>query len=305
MSKKILFFGNERLATGVTTLAPALRGLIGAGYEVAAIVVAQNDIGKSRNARRLEVAEVAAEYDIPLISPGDLNQAKDELAAYGARTAVLIAYGKIVPPAVLEVFPAGIINIHPSLLPLHRGSAPIESAILNDEPETGVSLMRLSEKMDAGPVYAREQIALDGTETKQALADRLAAIGTDMLLGQLPGILDGSSRPVPQEESAATYDAHISKEDGVIDWSKPAARLEREVRAYGLWPRSRTLIGTTDVIITVARAAPGSGEPGSLRIEGKHLSVACGEGLLAIDMLIPVGKREMPAAAFLAGYKSL
>ncbi len=305
MSKTILFFGNERLATGVSTTAPALRGLIAAGYRIAAVVVAQNDTGKSRKARPLEVADVAAGQNIPLLSPADLKQAKDELAAYGADMAVLIAYGKIVPPEVLEIFPAGIVNIHPSLLPLHRGSAPLEGAILSGSPETGVSLMKLSEKMDAGPVYKKSIVTLDGTETKQALADKLAAIGTDMLLERLPGILDGSAQSTPQDEAGATYDAHIDKSDGMIDWSKPAVRLEREIRAYAGWPRSRTTIGTSDVIITAAHAAEGSGEPGSLRIEGKILGVYCGEGLLLVDSLIPAGKREMPAAAFLAGYKSL
>lgn len=305
MSKKILFFGNERLATGVTTAAPTLRGLIGAGYEIPAIVVAQNDTGKSRNARELEVAGVAAEHGIPLLSPADLKQARDELAAYGAQAAVLIAYGKIIPPEVLDIFPAGIVNIHPSLLPLHRGSTPIEAAMLDGAAETGVSLMRLSEKMDAGPLYAREKVSLNGEESKQALAGELAAIGTTILLEHLPAILDGSAQAAPQDETGATYDAHITKADGIIDWSKQAARLEREIRAYAGWPRSRARLGGTDAIITAAHTADGSGTPGELRIERKELAVYCGEGLLVIDTLVPAGKREMPAAAFLAGYKSL
>ncbi len=303
MSKKILFFGNERLATGVTTTAPALRALIDNDYEVAAVVVAQNDIGKSRKARPLEVAEVAKDHKIPVLSPANLKKAKDELAAYGAEAAVLIAYGKIVPPEVLGIFPAG--NIHPSLLPLHRGSAPIESAILSGEQETGVSLMKLSEKMDAGPLYAAKTAILKGTETKQELADTFGSIGTDMLLGHLPDILDSSSEPLPQDEITAAYDAHISKADGIIDWSKPAARLKRETRAYAGWPRSRATLGTTDVIITAAHVTEGSGNPGDLQIEGKQLGVYCGEGVLVIDSLIPIGKKEMPAAAFLAGYKLL
>lgn len=305
MSQKILFFGNERLATGVSTTAPTLQALIGAGYEVAAVVVAQNDIGKSRKTRLLEVAEIARHHGIPLLAPADLNQAKDELAAYGARIAVLIAYGKIVPPEVLAIFPAGIVNIHPSLLPLHRGSTPLESVILAGARETGVSLMRLSEKMDAGPVYARQTVPLNGGETKQGLADNLSTLGTAMLLQQLPAILEGSTEPTPQDEANATYDAHITKADGVIDWSKPAAQLEREIRAYGGWPRSRTTLGSTDVIITAAQAAGGSGAIGNLEIHGRELGVYCGEGLLTISSLIPAGKREMPAEAFLAGYKSL
>ena len=305
MSKKILFFGNERLATGVTTTAPALQGLIANGYEVAAVVVAQNDMGKSRKARSLEVANIAQEHNIPLLSPADLRKAKDELVGYGAQAAVLIAYGKIVPPEVLNIFPAGIVNIHPSLLPLHRGSAPLEGAILSGAPETGVSLMKLSQKMDAGPVYTRKTVPLNGAEAKQALADMLATIGTDILLEQLPGILDASAESIPQDDTSATYDAHISKSDGSIDWSKSAVQLEREIRAYAGWPRSRTTIGTTDAIVTAAHIAEGLGEPGQLQIEDKQLGVYCGNGLLIIDSLIPIGKREMPAAAFLAGYTSL
>lgn len=305
MSKTILFFGNERLATGVSTDAPALRKLIAAGYKVAAVIVAQNDIGRSRKARPLEVAEVAAEHDIPLLSPADLGDARDELAAYGAQAAVLIAYGKIVPPEVLSIFPAGIVNIHPSLLPLHRGSTPLEGAILSGAAQTGVSLMRLSEKMDAGPIYGRQTVPLQGTETKQDLADRLSDIGAEMLLDHLPAILDGSAQAVPQDEAAATYDAHITKADGLIDWSKPAVQLEREIRAYAGWPRSRTTLGATDVIITGAKAAEDSGEAGQVQIQSKRLRVYCGKGSLEVDKLIPAGKREMPAAAFLAGYKAL
>jgi methionyl-tRNA formyltransferase len=208
MSKTILFFGNERLATGVSTSSPALRALIGNGYEVAAVVVAQNDPGRSRQARELEVSSVAAEHGIPLLSPSDLLKAKDELAGYGAQAAVLIAYGKIVPPEVLDIFPAGIINVHPSLLPLHRGSTPIESVILGGADETGVSLMKLAQKMDAGPIYDRVRIRLGGDETKQSLADNLSAMGTDLLLKYLPGILDGAPEPAPepQDEALATLD---------------------------------------------------------------------------------------------------
>lgn len=317
MSNKILFFGNERLATGVGTTAPALRALIEAGYEVAALVVAQNESGRSRRPRPLEVASVAAEHGIPLLAPDNLADARDELAAYGAEAAVLIAYGKIVPPELLSLFPRGIINVHPSLLPLHRGSTPIETAILEGATETGVSLMKLIEKMDAGPVFEQVKLPLAGNETKPELADRLSVMGAELLMKHLPGILDGSAaEPVPQDDSAATFDPHIAKTDGTIDWSKPPERLEREIRAYAGWPRSRTNLGLTGVIITAGRAAEAAQDdgdsqdsgtqetPGTLRIDGKQLAVRCGQGgLLIIDRLIPDGKREMPAEAFLAGYR--
>ncbi|HZL07718.1 MAG TPA: methionyl-tRNA formyltransferase [Candidatus Dormibacteraeota bacterium] len=303
MSKKILFFGNERLATGVHSGVSTLQALLTSGYEVAAIVVAQAETAKSRKERQLEVSVIAAQYNIPLLSPADLLEARGQLAGFGAEAAVLIAYGKIVPSAILDLFPRGIINIHPSLLPLHRGPTPIENAILNGDTQTGVSLMRLSAHMDTGPVYAQQVVHLKGDETKQGLANQLSAIGVDMVLEYLPKVLDGSAQPKPQDETGATYDHLIHKTDGQLDWTKPAARLEREVRAYAGWPRSRARLGSTDVIITGSRVQKGRGEPGAPIIDSRQLGVGCGENILVIDSLIPAGKKEMSGAAFLAGYK--
>lgn len=303
MSSKILFFGNERLATAVTTSAPTLRALIDAGYEIGAVVVAQNPLGKSRSARELEVETIARDYNTTLLSPADLREAKDELLAYGAELGVLIAYGKIIPSEILEIFPKGIINVHPSLLPLHRGSAPIESVMLEGAGQTGVSLMKLASKMDTGPVHAQQKVELTGQETKQELADRLSVIGAQMVIETLPKILDGTATPEPQDESLATYDKHISKEDSVLDWSKPASRLEREIRAYAGWPRSRTTIGSVEVIITGAHISDDSGQPGAPLSDTKQLGFYTAEKALIIDSLIPAGKKEMSAQAFLAGYR--
>lgn len=302
-SKTILFFGNERLATGVTTAAPTLRGLIEAGYDVAAVVIAQNPNDKSRSSRQIEIAEMAAAHKIPVVRPHDLLEAKHELATYKAEAAVLIAYGKLIPQPIIDLFPKGIINIHPSLLPLHRGSTPLESVILEGASQTGVSLMKLVAEMDAGPVYAQRKIALGGHETKQELADKLSLIGSKMVLKHLPAILDGSRKPKPQDESAATEDAHITKADSLLDWNKPAARLEREIRAYSGWPRSRSNIGWTKVVVTAARVIEGQGLIGNLYIQNKQLGVYTSQGILIIETLIPVGKKEMSGQAFLAGYK--
>jgi methionyl-tRNA formyltransferase len=302
-SKKILFFGNERLSTGVYSTVSTLQALIADGYQVAAVVVAQRPAGKSRRQRQLEVSVIAEQYGIPLLAPVDLSAARPELAEFGAEAAVLIAYGRIVPQAVLDLFPRGIVNVHPSLLPLHRGSAPIENVILSGARETGVSLMRLTAKMDAGPLYDQQAIALNGDETKQNLADQLGAIGVDMVLQYLPKILDGSAAPTPQNDSAATYDHMITKADGRIDWHKPAIRLEREVRAYNGWPRSQARLGTTEVIITSAHTEKASGQPGTLKTQDRQLGIYCGQGMLVIDSLVPAGKQEMSAAAFLAGYR--
>jgi len=304
MSKKILFFGNERLATGVHSGVSTLQALLTSGYDVAAIVVAQAETSKSRSQRQLEVSVIAAQYDIPLLSPSDLAAASGQLAGFGAEAAVLIAYGKIVPPAILDLFPRGIINIHPSLLPLHRGPTPIENAILGGDSRTGVSLMGLSAEMDTGPIYAQQTVALEGGETKQGLANQLSAIGVDLVLEYLPKVLDGSAEPKPQAGTGATYDHLIHKTDGQVDWTKPAARLEREVRAYAGWPRSHAKLGSTEVIITQAHVQKGQGEPGTPQADSPgQLAIACGQNILVIDSLVPAGKKEMSGAAFLAGHK--
>jgi methionyl-tRNA formyltransferase len=298
----LVFFGNERIATGVTTNVPVLQALVAAGYRVAAVVVSQSDPAQSRKARTLEVAMVAQQLGIPLLSPAKLTDIKDQLSGIGAEAGILVAYGKLVPPEIINLFPRGIINIHPSLLPKRRGSTPIENVILYGEKETGVSLMQLVEEMDAGPVYAQELVPLQANETKQALADLLLNSGKDLLLRYLPSILDGSLPGNPQEKIEATYDKHIKKEVGELDTAKPAAQLEREVRAYAGWPRSRLKLGTTEVIVTQAHVSEQNGTPGTLWLQGKQIGVHCAEGTLVIDALIPPGRKEMTAEGFLAGY---
>jgi methionyl-tRNA formyltransferase len=298
----LVFFGNERIATGVTTDVPVLRGLVAAGYRVAAVVVSQSDPAQSRKARTLEIASAAQQLGIPLLSPAKLTDIKDQLSGLSAEAGILVAYGKLVSPEIIDLFPRGIVNIHPSLLPKRRGSTPIESVILYGEKETGVSLMQLAEEMDAGPIYAQEVVPIQGGETKQVLADLLLNSGKDLLLKYLPAILDGSLSGNPQEKIEATYDKQIKKEVGELDTTKPAAQLEREVRAYAGWPRSRVKLGTTEVIVTRAHVSDQNGTAGTLWLNGRQLGVHCAEGTLIIDALIPPGRKEMTAEAFLAGY---
>lgn len=299
---RLVFFGNERIATGVKTSVPVLQGLVASGYQVAAVVVSQTDPAQSRKARTLEIQAVAEQLGIPVLAPTKLDDIKDQLESMQASAGVLVAYGKLVPPDIINIFPRGIINIHPSLLPERRGSTPIENVILYNEKQTGVSLMQLTEEMDAGPIYAQEIVPIDGTESKQELADQLLNTGKDLLLKYLPGILDGSLQGNPQAKLEATYDKQIKKEAGEIDTKRPAKELAREVRAYAGWPRSRVKLGTTEVIVTKAHAADQNGTPGTLWLQSKELGIHCGEGTLMIDALIPPGKKEMSAAAFLAGY---
>lgn len=301
---RLVFFGNERIATGVTTDSPTLRGLIAAGHDIAA-VVSHYEAGQSRNVRQLEIAAVAEAHGIPVLLPHKPAEIIEQLASYGAEAAVLVAYGKIIPQSVIDIFPKGIINIHPSLLPLHRGPIPIESVILDGSNKTGVSIMELARAMDAGPVYGQVEYALTGKESKPELAAALLHTGCETLLALLPGILDGSIAAIPQDDSAATYDELITKDKGQLDFSKPADQLEREVRAYFGWPGSRTEIGGKDVVVTTAHVIEGQGNSGTIWREAKSFGFYTTSGILIVDSLKPAGKQEMPAAAFLAGYSSL
>jgi methionyl-tRNA formyltransferase len=303
MSNKILFFGNERLATGLSTSAPTLRGLIAAGYEITGVVLAQNDLGQSRQSRAPEIVQLAQKQQIPVLIPGNLTMSRHEIAALGAEIGVLVAYGKLVPADIIELLPRGIVNIHPSLLPRHRGPTPIESVILNGEAETGVSLMQLTVEMDSGPIYAQQSLDLTGQETKQALCDNLQALGTKMLLEVLPGILSDQLQPAPQEPDQATYDHLITKSDGRLDYAKPAVRLEREVRAYAGWPRSRTTVNSIEIIVTQAHVEAGSGPAGQPWTAAKQFGFYTAEAILVVDRLILAGKKEMSAEAFMAGYQ--
>lgn len=297
---KIIFFGNEQIATGVSTTAPTLQALIEAGYDISAVVANSKDV-ISRNNRQLRVKDVAKDHNIPFIVPDDMQKLTEELKIFRADAGVLVAFGRIVPQEIIDIFPGGIINIHPSLLPLHRGPTPIESVILNSEKKTGVSLMKLERTMDSGPVYAQSEINIDSGDTKQELADKLLEIGKTMLIELLPDILTGRVIARPQDESRATYDGLISKEDGVIDWSKSATVIEHEIRAYSGWPKSRTKLADIDCIITEAEISEADGKPGNYK-KDKDLLIFTGDGSLSIKRIQPSGKREMTAEEFLRGY---
>lgn len=301
---KIVFFGNERIATGVTTSLPVLHMLRREGYEIVAIVA--SDAGtQSRKARELEVETFAREHSIPFLKPGKLTEIKEQLRSYGAALGVLVAYGKLVPESIIELFPRGIVNIHPSALPQHRGSIPVEAVILDGSTETAVSLMSLVKAMDAGPVYAQTPVRLVGDETKQALADTLLETGAATLKDTLPMLLDDTCKPEPQDHAAANYDERISKTDGEINLEKAAAQLAREVRAYLGWPGSRTVIAGKDVVITAAHVADNTlqnVDKKTIFVANKQLCLQTADGILVIDELRPAGKAAMPAAAFLAGH---
>ncbi len=296
MSKRptLVFFGNERLATAVKTDAPTLRALVAAGYHVAAVVTNHSE-AISRQKRELEIVAVAHAYHIPVLMPDNLVNIADKLKGYGAEAAVLVAYGKIIPKSIIDIFPKGIINIHPSLLPKMRGSTPVEMAILDGLDKTGVSLMSLSAEMDAGPVYSQQEQPLSGIESKQELATSLLNLGVELLIKNLDDILAGNLKPKVQDETEATYTRLLTKQDGHLNFDLPAEKIERQVRAYLGFPKSRTEIFGREVVITNARVADGE--------DDGELVLKFNPGYLEVKELIAPSGRSMSGADFIRGYK--
>jgi methionyl-tRNA formyltransferase len=279
------------------------------------------------------VARVAASLGCPLLLPNRLREpaAVDAIAALQPAVGVLSDFGRIVPPAILDRFPHWILNLHPSLLPRHRGASPIPAAILAGDTETGVTLFRMDAGMDTGPVVAVDRVALSGDEDAPGLEDRLAAVAARLLRGSLGPWLRGDLEAVPQSDAGATTTRLLGREDGRLDPSLPAAILERHVRAYRPWPGTWIVTAAGRVAVlraglgpagtAGAEAAPGGAgaaggaaidagsagaagqlPPGSIVADGPGLALVAGDGrLLRLLEVQPAGGRAMDGAAFRRG----
>lgn len=296
MSHRVVFFGNERLVSGLkSTSAPVLNGLIARGYKVV-MVVANHTDAVSRNARPLEVAEIAKSHNIPLFSPNKPREIEQQLQDARADFAVLSAYGRIIPQRIIDLFtPIGIINLHPSLLPRHRGPTPIETTILDGDAEAGVSIMQLTSGMDEGPVYGQRSLPLRGDETKFELYESLSTSGAELLFELLPGILDSSITPQPQKNHDVSYTSLISKQDGNIDpTAETASQISRKVRAFLGYPKTRLHYKNTDVILTSVKTVQ---EPVK-----NEFCISCAQNsTLLVESLIAPNGKHMSGAAYLRG----
>lgn len=290
ISAKIIFFGTEDFSL------TALTGLIEGGYDIAAVVTKPDSKrGRGQVLTAPSVKVLAQRHNIPVWQPANLTDIADNIRALQPVTGVLVSYGKIVPQAIIDLFTPGIINVHPSLLPKYRGPSPIESAILNGDASTGVSIMQLSRAMDAGPVYAVKNHPLQGTETQAELYHTLAVIGTDLLLETLPAILDHSLTPTEQDDTKAIYCSLLSKSDALLDPATlTATDAERRVRAYLAYPKARIIHGDATLIITKAHVSPTKNTP--LDIQFKD-----GAFLVIDELTSPTGRR-MDAGAYLRGH---
>lgn len=215
---------------------------------------------------------------------------------------VVAAYGLILPQAVLDIAPRGALNIHASLLPRWRGAAPIQRALLAGDRETGVSIMQMDAGLDTGPVLARRAVPIGADDDAGSLHDKLADLGAEEIVAVLARVPQGQLRAVPQADAGATYAAKIRKDETALDWTRPAAELERAVRAFRPSPGAVTRVGGEALKVWQARIAAGRGSPGTLLETGTSLLVACGEQALAIDEVQRPGGRRMAAHEFLRGH---
>jgi methionyl-tRNA formyltransferase len=222
--------------------------------------------------------------------------------SFTSQLGIVIDYGIIIEQSVIDYFPLGIINSHFSILPQWRGADPITFSILSGQKTTGVSIMRITAGLDEGPLLVSHPLTIETTDTSETLTTKLINLSHDLLEQHLPPYVAGNLDPQPQT-GTPTYSHKLTKQDGLIDWAKPAVVIEREIRAYHEWPKSRGVIGTQNFIIRQASVIPQSGTPGSHITTKTTLVVFCGQDALSIERLQPPNKKEMPIEAFLLGYQ--
>jgi methionyl-tRNA formyltransferase len=296
-SKTILFFGTDNFS------APALTALIDAGYSIAAVVTKPDSrSGRGQHLQSPIVKQIAEAHGIPVWQPASLHDIAADIAALGDVAGVLSSYGMIIPADIIALFSPGIINIHPSLLPLLRGPSPIETAILSGDHVSGISIMKLTQRMDAGPLYVQQEIGLTGTETSAELYESMAAQGAALLIASLDAILDGHAEASAQDESLASYTRLLKKEDSLIDPSSfTATDIERRVRAFITYPKTKMVIGKQLITVLKARAIFESTVAGAGASAG--LVITCqNESLLEIEELIGPSGKKMTGQAFKNGY---
>ncbi len=300
---RIIFLGTPDYAV------PVLSTLYDAGFDLAAVVTQPDrPAGRGRALTPPPTALWARGHGVPVLQPPSLRppEVAEQLSALDAGVMVVASYGRILPPPLLSLTPHGCLNIHPSLLPRHRGPSPIAEAILQAEAVTGVTIMLLDEGMDTGPVLAQEEHPIAPGDTAGALTARLFARGGELMARTLPAWAEGRVTAVPQDESKATYSRKLEKADGLLDFARPAAELHNQVRAMNPWPGAFTTWSgaTLKVRRSIALPAGGDAPPGAVvALDGPAtLGVATGDGVLGLLDLQLQGRRAMDAESFLRGH---
>jgi len=284
---------------------PALEALVASRHRVLAVYTQPDrPAGRGQKLTTSAVKQCALRHGLPIEQPVTLRDpaAVERLAGWQADVMVVVAYGLILPPPVLAIPPLGCLNIHASLLPRWRGAAPIQRALLEGDARTGVTIMRMNAGLDTGPVLLDQSTAIRVTDTAAALHDRLAVMGADALLRALDGLIDGSLAEQPQPEAGVTYAAKLRKDEAQLDWSQPAVRLDRQVRAFNPWPVAETRWEKQQLRIWEAAAIDSAtaATPGTVvAADADGIRVATGMGLLNLTRVQLAGRKPVRAAEFL------
>ena len=259
--------------------------------------------GRGRELKPPPVKRLAGELGIPVMQPEKLRQseAMDQLRLWNPDLIVVAAFGQILRKDVLELPPFGCINVHASLLPRWRGAAPINAAILYWDEETGVTIMKMAVGLDTGPILNQRSIRLTPEDTAGSVFEKLSRLGADLLIETLPGYLSGEIQPIPQSEEGMTYAPMLKKEEGQLDFTRPAEELERRIRAFNPWPGAFMNFDGTLLKVHRAHVEEGIAEVGQRQIHRDQPAVGAGVGLLVLDEVQPAGKKPMRGKSFLAG----
>jgi len=285
---------------------PSLAGLIDAGCNLVGVFTQPDrPSGRGRKLTPPPVKVLAEQRQIPVFQPEKLRrpEAVEQLRNLAPDLVVVVAYGQILPKVVLDMPRFGCINVHASLLPKYRGAAPINKAIIDGETVTGVTTMYMDEGLDTGDMLIRKSLDIGPDETAGELHDRLAPLGAEAMRETLQRLCAGTLERVPQNDAESSYASMMKKEDGRIDWSRPARQVHNLVRGLDPWPSAYTTLDGLTLKIAATSVAAGTGEPGTvLQASADGVLVACGEQALLVGRLQLPGKKRLAAADFLRGH---
>jgi methionyl-tRNA formyltransferase len=305
MTHRVVFMGTPRFAL------PTLRTLVEICRVVGVVTQPERPSGRGRQPQLSPVQVLAEKYGLPVSTPISLKgtDTMQQLCAWQPEVIVVAAFGMLLPPAVLDLPPAGCVNVHASLLPRWRGAAPVAAAILNGDDETGVTLMKMDVGLDTGPIIRQVSVTIGPDDTRETLTECLGQLGADLLRQALPDWLAGRIQPRLQDDSLATYAPPLRKEQGYINWQSPADRITRQVRAFHPWPgtftrwRGKLLKILRAVVLPETETGIGENDrlPGTVILSPRGPVVVAGRGHILLVEVQPPGKRPMTAADFARG----
>jgi len=299
MRLRLAFLGTPDFAV------PCLCALAAAGHEIAAVYSQPpRPAGRGQKTRPSPVQALAEAEGWSVRTPCSLKDAAEQaaFAALDLDAAVVVAYGLILPKAILAAPRLGCLNVHASLLPRWRGAAPIQRAILAGDQETGVTIMLMDEGLDTGPMLLAERVPIGSKANASELHDVLAATGARLVVEALEGLAAGRLAPKPQPDEGITYAAKLSRAESALDWRRPAAELERQVRAFAPWPGATAKIGGETIKVLAAEVLKDGADRTPGTVLDQRFTVACGQGALRVTQVQRAGKAALAAADFLRGF---